>query len=125
MVEEPIRILIVDDFEMVRSSLALFIETCDDMELAGEAADGEEAVDLCHCIHPNVVLMDLILPKMDGIQATRFIRAHYPEIRVVALTSFEEENLVDQVLKAGASKCLSKNAPIDQLANAIREAHYG
>jgi NarL family two-component system response regulator LiaR len=125
MKTNPIRVLVVDDHEMVRGSLALFIETFDDLELAGEASDGKEALRLCRQLHPDVVMMDLVMPEMDGIDATRAIRTVLPEIHVVALTSFGEENLVHSAIEAGASECLPKNTPIDQLAHAIRMAHAG
>jgi NarL family two-component system response regulator LiaR len=125
MKTNPIRVLVVDDHEMVRSSLALFVETFDDLELAGEATDGKEALRLCRQLHPDVVLMDLVMPEMDGITATRAIHATFPEISVVALTSFGEENLVRKAIDAGASGCLPKNTPIDQLAHAIRMADAG
>jgi NarL family two-component system response regulator LiaR len=125
MKTNPIRVLVVDDHEMVRSSLAVFIEAFDDLEFAGEASNGKEALSLCRELHPDVILMDLVMPEMDGITATRAIRTIFPEIHVVALTSFEEEDLIHQAMEAGASACLPKNTPIDQLAHAIRVAHSG
>ena len=125
MKTNPIRVLVVDDHEMVRGSLAIFIETFDDLELVGEASDGREALRLCRRLHPDVVLMDLVMPRMDGIVATRAIHTTFPEIAVVALTSFGEERLVREAIEAGASGCLLKNTPIDQLAQAIRMANTG
>jgi NarL family two-component system response regulator LiaR len=121
--QEPIRVMIVDDHDMVRSGLAVFLEAFDDLELVAEAADGTEALDLCGEAHPSVVLMDLLMPIMDGIAATRAIRQAYPQVQVIALTSFKDQDLVHRALQAGASNYLLKNAPIDDLANAIRTAY--
>jgi NarL family two-component system response regulator LiaR len=125
MSADTIRLLVVDDNEMVRSSLAIFIDSFDDFELAGEASDGEEALNLCQQVHPDVVLMDLVMPKMDGTSATRAIRTSFPDIHVVALTSFGDEELIRGVITAGASGCISKRSRIDKLAQAIRIAHSG
>jgi NarL family two-component system response regulator LiaR len=119
----PIRVLIVDDHDMVRSGLIVFLDAFDDLELVGEAADGTEAVRLCADTHPSVVLMDLVMPQMDGIAATRAIREAYPSVQVVALTSFSDQDLVHRALQAGAVGYVLKNAPIDELANAIRAAY--
>src|SRR5579871_5418651 len=90
----PIQVVIVDDHAMLRKGLAVFLLSYSDLSLVGEAANGEEAIDLCAEKHPDVVLMDLMMPIMDGIVATRFIRRDFPEIQVVALTSFGEEMLI-------------------------------
>ena len=90
----PIRVLLVDDHAVVRSGLSAFLLVYDDLELVGEAGSGEEALRLCPQLKPDVVLMDLVMPGMDGAQATRAIRARCPEIQVVALTSFKENELV-------------------------------
>jgi NarL family two-component system response regulator LiaR len=121
--KKPIRVMIVDDHDMVRSGLILFLDAFDDLELVGEAADGVEAIDLCAETRPGVVLMDLLMPEMDGIAATRAIRQTYPNVQVVALTSFSDQDLVHRALQAGASGYILKNAPIDDLANAIRAAY--
>ena len=120
-----IRVLIVDDHEMVRGGLAAFLHTSDDLELAGEAETGEEAVQLCASIQPDVVLMDLILPEMDGLAATRTIRQRHPRIQIIALTSFRDEHLVQGALQAGAISYLLKNVGAEQLAAAIRLAAAG
>jgi NarL family two-component system response regulator LiaR len=122
---DSIRVLIVDDHDMVRSGLAVFLEAFDDLELAGEATNGVEAVRQCLHIHPNVVLMDLVMPEMDGVAATRAIRREDPDIQVLALTSFDDQHLVQGALRAGAIGYLLKNTPIDELASAIRAAHAG
>jgi NarL family two-component system response regulator LiaR len=121
----PIRVLIVDDHEMVRRGLAVFFETFDDLTLIGEASNGEEAISACETLQPDVVLMDLMLPETDGITATEMIRHNWPNIQVVALTSYKEEELVHAALQAGAIGYLMKNASIDELAQAIRAAHAG
>lgn len=121
----PIRVMIVDDHDMVRSGLSVFLEAFDDLELVGEAADGEEAIHLCAEARPHVVLMDLVMPEMDGVEATRAIRQAYPDVQVIALTSFSEQDLVQGALQAGAVGYLLKNASIDELAAAIRAARAG
>ncbi|MGD8473840.1 MAG: response regulator transcription factor [Anaerolineae bacterium] len=121
----PIRVLLVDDHAVVRSGLSAFLLAFDDLELVGEAGSGEEAVRLCDRIRPDVVLMDLVMPGMDGAQATRAIRDKCPSIQVVALTSFKEQDLVEAALEAGAIGYLLKNVSADELAKAIREAHVG
>jgi CheY-like chemotaxis protein len=119
---EPINVMVVDDHDTVRRGLAVFLRAFDDLQLVGEAANGLEAVNLCAEIHPHVILMDLVMPEMNGIEATRTIRRQWPEVRVIGLTSFREEALAEQALQAGAVKCLRKDMSIDELANAIRSA---
>jgi two-component system, NarL family, response regulator LiaR len=122
---ERIRVLIVDDHEMVRSGLATFLRVQDDLELVGEASDGNEAVRLCEVVKPDVVLMDMVMPGLDGAGATRVIRERHPETRVIALTSFPEEDLVQRALEAGATSYLLKNVGASELASAIRNARAG
>lgn len=122
---DPIRVMIVDDHDMVRKGLATFLKVNADLELVGEARDGQEALRMCEQVHPNVVLMDLVMPEMDGTTATRLIRERWPEVQVVALTSFQEKELVQQVLQAGAIGYLLKNVSVDELADAVRAAHVG
>ena len=119
------RVMVVDDHDMVRSGLAVFIETFDDLVLVGEASDGAEAVGLCTEVQPHVILMDLLMPRMDGIAATRAIRQAYPDVQVIALTSFSDRDLVQGALQAGALGYLLKSASIDELAEAIRYARRG
>jgi NarL family two-component system response regulator LiaR len=120
-----IRVMLVDDHKVVRSGLSTFLMTCDDMELVGEASSGEQALSLCPQVNPDVVLMDLVMSGMDGATTTRLIREKYPEIQVIVLTSFKEEELVQGALQAGAIGYLLKDITADELANAIRSAYAG
>ncbi len=120
-----IRLLIVDDHDMLRSGLALFIQTCPDLQLVGEASSGEEVPALCARLHPDVVLMDIKMPRMDGIAALQLLREKFPSIRTVVLSTFADEDMVTSALSAGAIGYLLKNASIDMLANAIRDAYLG
>lgn len=121
----PIRVMIVDDHAVVRSGLGAFLLAYDDLELVGEAGNGQEALRLCENVRPDVVLMDLVMPEMDGAATTEAIRQQHPDIEVIALTSFPEEDLVQKALKAGAISYLLKNVSSTDLANAIRDAHHG
>ena len=121
----PIRVMIVDDHPMVRNGLASFLLVMDDLELVGEAKDGLQAVRLCEHSPPDVILMDLVMPVMDGPTAIREIRKRWPEVQVIALTSFQEEELVHQALQAGAISYLLKDVSADELEAAIRAAHAG
>jgi len=125
MRSEKIRVLIVDDHEMVRQGIAVYLKVTPDIELVGEAGDGQEAIDLCEKLKPDVVLMDLIMPRMDGVTATREIRSHYPKTQVLALTSFQERDLVKVAIQAGALSYLLKNISGSELAVAIRSAAEG
>lgn len=120
-----IRVMIVDDHLMVRDGLKVFLSTYDDLEVVAEADDGGQAVQLCPQVRPDVVLMDMLMPNMDGPTATTLIRASYPDIQVIALTSFAEEDLVQQALQSGAIGYLLKDVRADKLADAIRAAHQG
>ena len=122
---KPIRVMLVDDHAVVRSGLSAFLVAFDDLELVGEASSGEEAVRLCEQVQPDVVLMDLVMPGMDGAAATYAIRERCPQIQVIALTSFREKELVEGVLQAGAIGYLLKNVSANELADAIRAAHAG
>ena len=121
----PIRVVLVDDHLMVRRGLATFLKVFDDLELAGEAANGMEAVQLCTRLQPDVVLMDMVMPEMDGATATHMIRQQCPEVQVLVLTSFKEDKLVQNALQAGAIGYLLKDVSADELAQAIRAAHAG
>ena len=122
---KPVRVVVVDDHAVVRSGLVTFLGAFPDMELVGEASDGEEAVELCATVQPDVVLMDLIMPGMGGAAATRAIRQRCPDAKVIALTSFGEDEMVRSALQSGAIGYLLKNVSHVQLAEAIRQAHRG
>jgi NarL family two-component system response regulator LiaR len=123
--QNSIRVMLVDDHAMVRSGLAAFLLIFDDLDLVAEAANGLEAIRHCEQNRPDVVLMDLVMPEMDGAAATRTIKERFPDVQVLALTSFKDDNLVHEALEAGASGYLLKNISADQLAAAIRDAHAG
>jgi NarL family two-component system response regulator LiaR len=125
MTQQLIRVVVVDDHAVVRSGLADFLMVYEDMELVGEASNGRAAVDVCLRTQPDVVLMDMMMPEMDGATATQAIRARCPAIQVIALTSFREEELVNAALKAGAIGYLLKTVTADELAAAIRAAVIG
>jgi two-component system, NarL family, response regulator LiaR len=120
-----IKVMLVDDHNVVRSGLATFLRACEDLELVGEAKTGLEALRLCQKVTPDVILMDLMMPEMDGIAATQAILADQPQVKIIAMTSFEEEKLVHGVLAAGAISYLLKNVTADELARAIRDAMGG
>jgi NarL family two-component system response regulator LiaR len=122
---QPLRVLIVDDHPMVRSGLKDFILAYDWMEPVGEAKNGIEAVDFCANHAVDVVLMDMVMPLMDGSEATRRILALGKPVRIIVLTSFHEQDLVQQALKAGATSYLLKNVTAEELASAIRAARSG
>ena len=122
---ETIRVVIVDDHAMVRKGLATFLRIKTDLELVGEAGDGEEALHVCERVQPDVVLMDLVMPRMDGTAATLAIRERWPGVQVIALTSFREKKLVESAIQAGAISYLLKKVTGDDLAAAIRSAHTG
>jgi len=120
-----IKVLLVDDHNVVRSGLAAFLMAFDDLELVGEANNGEEAVRKVKELSPDVVLMDLVMPQMDGAEATGEIMESDPDLKVIALTSFKEKDLIERVLEAGAIGYLLKNVGADELAEAIRDAYDG
>ena len=121
----PIRVMLVDDHTMVRRGLATFLMVFDDLTLAGEAESGEAAIQLCAQVLPDVILMDMVMPDMDGATATRLIRQQFPQVQVIALTSFKEGKLIKNALEAGAIGYLLKDVSADELAQAIRAAHSG
>ena len=114
--------MIVDDQDLVRRGLSMFLEAFDDLELVAEATNGVQAVQLCEETKPEVILMDLMMPGMDWITATRIIRHKYPNIQVIALTSVQDDASVRQMLAAGAIGYLLKSASVDELANTIISA---
>lgn len=118
---KPIRVLIADDHPMVRSTLCLVLRAVDDVEVVGLAEDGDEAVELASSVHPDVVLMDYSMPRMNGAEATRRIVAAEPHARVLGLTMHGPE-LGERMCEAGAVGCLTKSADLDELVAAVRIA---
>lgn len=125
MADKPIRVMVVDDQFIVRSGLATFVSIQPDLELVGEAHDGEEAVRVAAAAQPDVILMDMMMPKMNGVEATRTILQQQPKIKILALTSFKDKELVHGILRAGATGYLLKDVTADELAEAIRNVHMG
>lgn len=122
---EKIKVLIVDDHQVVRQGLRTFLELQDDIVVIGEAGDGLQAVEMVHQYQPDVVLMDLVMPKLDGIAATRQVKSSAAEVKVIALTSFTEDDKVFPAIQAGASSYLLKDVSPDDLVEAIRAAYKG
>lgn len=122
---KKIRVLIVDDHQVVRQGLRTFLELQEDMLVVGEAADGQTAVEMVRQLNPNVVLMDLVMPHLDGISATKQVKSLGPAVKVIALTSFTEDDKVFPAIQAGASSYLLKDVSPEQLVEAIRAAHRG
>ena len=115
----------VDDQTLVDRGVGAFLKVFDDLQLAGEAENGEVAIQLCAEALPDVILMDMVLPVMDGATATRVIRQRFPQVQVIALTSFKEGELIKNALEAGAIGYLLKDVSAEELARAIRAAHSG
>lgn len=122
---EKIKVLIVDDHRVVRQGLRTFLELHEDMLVIGEAEDGQEAVELVRQFDPDVILMDLVMPRLDGISATRQVKLLNPNAKVIALTSFTEDDKVFPAIQAGASSYLLKDVSPDNLVEAIRAAFRG
>jgi len=125
MPDRRIRVLLVDDHAMVRRGMRDFLSLHDDIEVVGEAADGAAGVEQAKALQPDIVVMDLMMPNLDGIEATGRIKAALPDVEVIALTSFIEESRVVAAIEAGASGFLLKDAEADELAAAIRSAAAG
>ena len=123
--QNTIRAVTVDDHEIMRGGIKFTLLAFDDLLLVGEARSGEDAVRVCREVSPDVVLMDMKMPKMDGIATTRAIKEAHPEVHVVILTSFHDKQLVQQAIQAGAVGYVLKDASKDELAQAIRAAHEG
>ena len=123
--ETAIRVMIVDDHALVRSGLEAFLLVQKDLKLIAQAKNGQQALGMCAEAQPDVVLMDLLMPGMDGVEATRKIKGQYPQIQVIALTSFKDQELVQGALQAGAIGYLLKDVSAAELADAIRSAYAG
>lgn len=122
---DAIRVLIVDDHSVVREGLRAFLELQDGLEVVGEAADGEEAIEATSRLRPDVILMDLVMPRLGGVAAMRRLREEVPEARVIVLTSFLDDDKLLPALRAGAAGYLLKNTEPQELARAVRAAHAG
>jgi NarL family two-component system response regulator LiaR len=122
---QPIRVMIVDDHGMVRRGLAAYLVSDPALEVVAEASDGQEAVQQCEQFQPDVILMDLIMPELSGVAATRIIHKRWPDIQVIALTSFQEKELVQEALQAGAISYLIKNVTGEDLSEAIKASYAG
>ena len=122
---ETIRVMIVDDHGMVRKGLMAYLKNKPDLLVVGEARDGQEALDVCERLQPDVILMDLVMPALDGPAATRAIMERCPDVRVIALTSFHEKELIQEAIQAGAISYILKNVSGEELARAIRAAVQG
>jgi NarL family two-component system response regulator LiaR len=122
---DAIRVLIVDDHSVVREGLQAFLQLQDDLEVVGEAADGEEAIEAASRLQPDVILMDLVMPRLGGVAAMRRLREEVPEARVIVLTSFIDDDKLLPALRAGAAGYLLKNTEPQELARAVRAAHAG
>ncbi len=120
-----IRVLIVDDHGMVRKGLQTYLKNLPDIQVVGEARNGQEAVELCEKLDPHVILMDLVMPELGGVAAIRLIHQRWPQVQIIALTSFQDKELVHDALQAGAIGYLLKNVAGDELAEAIRSAQAG
>ena len=123
--DNPIRLMIVDDHQMVRDGLRVFLSIYDDIEIVAEAKNGKQAVELCEQVQPDVILMDILLPELDGPAATRRIREVHPQIQIIALSNFVDEDRVQGMFQAGAIGYLLKDVNADQLASSIRDASKG
>jgi NarL family two-component system response regulator LiaR len=122
---EPIRVLSVDDHAILRGGLKFLLLAFEDIELVGEARSGPEAIRLCSQLQPDVVLMDMIMPEMDGVAATQAIKEQCPDIQILVLSSFSDQASVQRVMQAGAIGSLLKDVPMDELADGIRAAAAG
>ncbi len=125
MENTTIRILLVDDHDMVRKGLRVLLEQFTDLEIIGEGKDGQAAVDLCRHLNPDVMLLDMNMPRMSGLEALPLLRRHCPETQIIALTSFGDPDTVQNAIKNGAMSYMMKNTSGDELASAIRKAYRG
>lgn len=122
---QPIRVMIVDDHDIVRRGLSMFLSGFDDLLFVGEASNAEEAIRVCNEVQPNVILMDMFLPNLDGVTLTYTIRTQHPDVQVVMLTSSKDPALVQAALRAGAISYMLKNISVIEMAETIRAANSG
>jgi NarL family two-component system response regulator LiaR len=120
-----IRVVIADDHDLFRSGLAVFVRACPELDLVGEATNSSDVMALCQRYNPDIVIMDLLMPATSGVNTIRSIRQRFPSTRVIALTNFEQEELVQSTIQAGAISYLLKNISVDQLNTAIHAAYEG
>src|SRR5689334_4732395 len=121
----PIRVMIVDDHSQIHMGLSVLQDTDPDLVLVGHASNGQEAVDLCEETRPDVIIMDVVMPVMDGVAATRIIHERYPAIKVLALSSFQDDDSIHEMMQAGAAGDVLKNSSLDELVNSIRAVYTG
>ena len=120
-----IRVILIDDQQAVHDTVSALMKTVDDMSLVAQGYRGEEAVDLCNLCHPDLLLMDVVLPSISGIEATKLVRKRFPKLKVLALSSFREYEYIKEMLDNGATGYLVKDALVDDLINTIRATHQG
>jgi two-component system, NarL family, response regulator LiaR len=125
MTNDPVRVLLIDDHAVVRRGLRAFLTTYEDIDVVGEAEGGKEGVELARQLLPDVILMDLVMPEMDGIEATRQVKLHSPTTQVIVLTSYSEDERIFPAIKAGALSYLLKDVGPDDLVRAIKAARHG
>jgi NarL family two-component system response regulator LiaR len=123
--QAPIKVVIVDDHPILRHGIKTMLFTFDDISVVGEAGNGLEALARCQDTKPDVMLMDVVMPGMNGVETTRAVLKQCPQVKIIMLTSFPNQGLVQEALEAGAVGFLLKDAPIDTLGDAIRSAHAG
>ncbi len=123
--QKPIRVMLVDNHQLIRDGLKMLLSVHDDLEVVADVGDGGKALQLCARIEPDVILMDIVMPKVDGLTATARISKSYPNIKIIALTSFLEEELIQNMLKSGADGYLLKDVGAEELAEAIRASYQG
>jgi len=122
---KPIRVMTVDDHDILRGGIRFSLLAFDDLELVAEARSGKEALRLCNELQPDVVIMDMLMPEMNGVETTQAIHSQYPQVRVLVMSSFHDRDLVQRAVQAGAIGYLVKGVSADELADAIREAYAG
>jgi len=120
-----IRVMVADDHSQIHLGLNVLQDTYADLSLVSHASNGQEAIDLCEETRPDVIIMDVVMPVMDGIAATRIIHERYPDIKILALSSFQDDESIHEMMSAGAVGYVLKNASLDELANSIRAVHSG